>query len=117
LQPHKSAYWEFPNIDNWEDFSDSVEELCELNAQAAELHKKGIHLISTDEKTGIQALERANPTMRMKVGNCEKQEFNYIRHGIQVLIGNLEIATGKSICPTPSPRGRYSNRKGFCKSH
>jgi putative transposase len=95
LQPHKSAYQEFPNIYNWEDFSDSVGELCELNAQAAELYKKGIHLISTDKKTEIRALERANPTMRMKVGNCEKQEFNYIRHGTQVLIGNLEIATGK----------------------
>jgi transposase len=76
-----------------------VEELCELNAQAPELHKQGIHLISIDEKTGIQALERANPTMPMKAGNSEKQEFNYIRHGTQVLIGNLEIATGKSIVP------------------
>ena len=75
-------------------------ELCDLNATVSKLHEQGIHLVSTDEKIGIQALERANPTMPMKMGHCEKQEFNYIRHGVQVLIGNLEIATGKSICPT-----------------
>jgi len=45
-------------------------------------------------------LERENPTMPMTKGNCEKREFNYERHGTQVLIANLEIATGKSITPT-----------------
>ncbi|MFK7948121.1 MAG: transposase [Saprospiraceae bacterium] len=71
-----------------------------MNGQATALHAQGIHVISTDEKTGIQALERQHPTMPMKIGQVEKREFNYIRHGTQVLIGNLEIATGKSIAPT-----------------
>jgi len=100
LCPHKSKYWEYPNIDHWEEFEQQVEELCQLNGQAVELHQQGIHVVSTDEKTGIQALEREHPSMPMKVGRIESREFNYIRHGTQVLIGNLEIATGKSICPT-----------------
>jgi len=100
LQPHRVEYWEHPNIDDWEEFESSVEELCALNSQAEELHEKGVHLISTDEKTGIQALERLAPTMPMQKKRCEKQEFNYKRHGTQALIANLEIATGKSICPT-----------------
>jgi putative transposase len=48
----------------------------------------------------MQALERENPTMPMTKGNCEKREFNYERHGTQVLIANLEIATGQCIAPT-----------------
>ncbi len=74
--------------------------MCDINAKALELYEQGIHVISTDEKTGIQALEKQHPTMPMKVGQIERREFNYIRHGTQVLIGNLEIATGKSITPT-----------------
>lgn len=100
MRPHKSSYWEYPNISDWNDFEVQVTELCIVNSQACELKLQGINVISTDEKTGIQALERQYPTMPMKVGQAEKREFNYIRHGTQVLIGNLEIATGKSIAPT-----------------
>jgi len=37
--------------------------------------------MSTDEKTGIQALERKHPTRSMKPGLVERREFDYIRHG------------------------------------
>jgi hypothetical protein len=47
------------------------------------LHAQGIHLISTDEKPGIQALERKYPTKPMKPGLLERVEFEYIRHGTQ----------------------------------
>lgn len=71
--------------------------------QAQTLSEKGIHLVSTDEMTGIQALERAARTLPMKPGHIEYQEFEYIRHGTVSLIANLEIATGKAIAPTISP--------------
>lgn len=64
-------------------------------SEAAELSSQGIHLISTDEKTGIQALQRDGTTLAAEPGRVEKREFNYIRHGTQVLLANLEIATGK----------------------
>jgi hypothetical protein len=35
--------------------------ICTLYHQAQERHERGIHLVSTDEKTGIQALERNHP--------------------------------------------------------
>jgi transposase len=66
----------------------------------AELHEQGVHVISTDEKTGIQALERLHPTRPMEPGKPEAQEFEYIRHGTQALIGNFEVATGQVISPT-----------------
>jgi len=35
-----------------------------------------------------------------KAGKVERREFNYIRHGTQVLTGNIHLATGKLITPT-----------------
>ncbi len=49
--------------------------------------------------TGIQALERKHPTQPMKPGQVERREFEYIRHGTQTLIANLEVATGQ-VSPT-----------------
>ena len=76
--------------------------MCELYAQAPELHESGVHVVSTDEKTGIQALERAAPTLPMQPGQVELREFEYERHGTQCLIANLEIATGRIIAPSIS---------------
>jgi len=56
--------------------------------------------MSTDEKTGIQALEREHPTLPMKPGLVERREFEYIRHGTQALIANFEVATGKLVSPS-----------------
>lgn len=67
---------------------------------AQELLAKNIHLVSTDEMTGIQALERLNPKKLAKPGDVEKQEFEYIRHGTQTLIANWHIGQGKIIQPT-----------------
>jgi hypothetical protein len=68
--------------------------------EAPTLLSQGTHVVSCDEKTGIQALERLHPTLPMKPGFVERREFEYIRHGTQCLIGNLEVATGKMIAPT-----------------
>jgi hypothetical protein len=65
-----------------------------------ELHQKGVHIVSTDEKTGIQALERVAPTLPMRPTQVERQEFEYFRHGTQCLIANLEVATGQIIAPS-----------------
>ena len=50
--------------------------------------------ISVDEMTGIQALERAAPSLPMKPGHVERREFEYIRHGTQALIAAFDVATG-----------------------
>jgi len=71
-----------------------------LYAAAPELHQRGVHILSTDEKTGIQALERKHPTRPMKPGLVERREFEYSRHGTQVLIANFEVATGNLVTPS-----------------
>jgi len=59
--------------------------------------------VCVDEKTGIQALEPAAPTKPTRLGQIEKREAEYIRHGTQTLIGNFEVATGAVIAPTVQP--------------
>jgi transposase len=81
-------------------FREDVRTVCKLYHQAAELHAQGVHVISTDEKTGIQALERLHPTRPMAPGKPEAQEFEYVRHGTQALIANFEVATGRIVSPT-----------------
>jgi transposase len=54
-----------------------------------------VRTISIDEMTGIQALERAAPSLPMKPGKVERREFEYIRHGTQTLIAAFDVATGK----------------------
>ena len=75
-----------------------MKQICQIYSQAKELHEKGVKIISTDEKTGIQAIERK--IIPMKPGMVEKQESEYIRHGTKCLISNLEVATGKIIAPS-----------------
>ncbi len=57
-------------------------------------------MVSTDEMTGIQALERTYPSHPMKPKRVERIEFEYIRHGTVTLIGNWHIAKGQLIAPT-----------------
>ena len=44
--------------------------------------------------TGVQALERMAPTLPMKTAQCERREFEYLRHGTQTLIAAFDVATG-----------------------
>jgi hypothetical protein len=74
--------------------------VCEVYHQAPALHEQGVHVVSTDEKTGMQALERLHPTRSTKPGLIERWEFEYIRHGTLALIANFEVATGKVIAPS-----------------
>jgi len=63
-----------------------------------------VHLVSSDEKTGIQATERKHPTKPMKPGHVALREFEYIRHGTQALIASFEVATGQIIASSVGPR-------------
>jgi transposase len=59
--------------------------------------------VSTDEKAGIPAHERAHPTRPMQLGLVERVELAYIRHGTQTLIANFEVATGPVLAPSVGP--------------
>ena len=100
LKPHRSRYWLNANPEDPAAFDAQVRTVCSLYLQARVLHAAGVHLMSTDEKTGIQALERKAATLPMRPGLVERREFEYIRHGTQCLIVNFEVATGRIVVPT-----------------
>ena len=79
-------------------FREQVKYICSLHLKAKELLAQDIHLVSTDEMTGIQALERAYPAQPMKLGRVECIEFEYIRHGVVALIANWYIALPSLAC-------------------
>lgn len=88
------------NYDDPETFNQQINEVCDVYAMAPSAHENGVHIVSTDEMTGIQALERLHPSLPMKPGKPERPEFEYIRHGTQTLIANFEVATGMVITPS-----------------
>lgn len=59
--------------------------------------------MSTDEKTGLQALERLHATKPVRPGLVERVEFEYIRHGTLSLIANFGVVTGKVVSPSIGP--------------
>jgi transposase len=103
LKPHQSRYWLNAHPEDPAAFGAQVRTVCSLYLQARVLHAAGVHLMSTDEKTGIQALERKAPTLPMRPGLVERREFEYIRHGTRCLIVNFEVATGRIVAPMVGP--------------
>jgi hypothetical protein len=84
-------------------FGRQVAEVCGLYEQAGRLAEQGVHLVSTDEKTGMQALERLHPDMPMGPGRVQRREYEYQRHGTLCLTANLEVCCGWVIAPTLGP--------------
>lgn len=83
-----------------EQFDEKVEDINDLYHQAPGLTKKGERVMSIDELTGVQALQRKHPGLPMAPGKVERQEFEYIRHGTQSFIINLDVATGHVVAPS-----------------
>jgi transposase len=78
-------------------------DLTTLYAQAPALVEAGERALSTDEMTGIQALERQYPTRLMEPGQEERREFEYLRRGTVTLIANFDIAQGTVVAPSLGP--------------
>ncbi len=97
LQPHKIKYWLNPQIDDQDEYDQQAKAVCDCYLQAQELRSEGTHVISTDEKTGIQALERIRKSKPMKPGEPERIEFEYRRHGTLCLIPSFDVASGRIV--------------------
>lgn len=103
MQPHRSRYWLNANPEDPAVFATQVAAVCDLYEQAPALAEQGIHVVSTDEKTGMQALERVHADIPMGPGRIQGREYEYIRRGTLCLTANLEIWCGWIIAPTLGP--------------
>ena len=52
-------------------------------------------VLSVDEKTSIQALQRTQPPLPLRAGRAVRHTHDYRRHGVLDLFAALEVATGK----------------------
>ena len=90
LRPHRVRQWlHSPDPQ----FRQKVNEICALYRRAP----KGSVVLSIDEKTGIQAIERKHADREPQPGRARRREFEYIRHGTQALIAALDVHTGRVI--------------------
>jgi len=64
---------------------------------------RGERTMSTDEMTGVQALERCAPTLPTRPGQVERREYEYIRHGTVSFMVNFDVATGRIVAPSCGP--------------
>ncbi|MBV8611791.1 MAG: IS630 family transposase [Singulisphaera sp.] len=104
LQPHKKRYWLNTTETDPRAFQEQARAVCDTYREAPALAKgHRTHTISTDEMTGIQALERNAPHRPMTSERCERIEFESTRHGTLTLIGNFCVTTGELIAPTIGP--------------
>ena len=54
-------------------------------------------VLSVDEKSGTQALDRTQPVLPMTPGQAERGTHDYVRNGTTSLFAALDVATGKVI--------------------
>ena len=59
--------------------------------------------MSTDELTGVQALECKHPGLPMAPSKVERREFEYIRHGTRSFIISRDVASGQIVEPLCGP--------------
>ena len=103
IRPHRSQYWLNPKITDKAQHDLEVRAVCDVYATAAALVAEGVRVVSCDEKTSIQALERAAPTKPTRPGLIERREFEYVRHATSCLIASFDVVTGKIVVPPLGP--------------
>jgi transposase len=94
-------YWLTPPVD--EQREASIGAICQLYEQAPALAKQGERTMSTDELSGVQALERKHPALPLAPGKVERREFEYIRHGTRAFIVSRDVVTGQMVAPHAGP--------------
>jgi transposase len=101
LKPHLVRCWLNSACD--ERFRTQVIDVCQVYHDAPHLAEQFVRVLSTDEMTGVQALERKYPTLTMTPGQAARREAEYIRHGTQCFIVSRDVATGGVVAPSCGP--------------
>jgi transposase len=100
VQPHRKKMWLNTTEKDPQKFQAEVENVCRTYLEAPAKAAAGVHTVSVDEATSLQALERNAPDKPAQPDSVPKQEFEYTRHGTTTLTAGLDVVTGKIVCPT-----------------
>jgi transposase len=90
LKPHLTRTFK---LSRDPDFSDKVADVVGLYLNPPD---KAL-VLSVDEKSQIQALDRTQPGLPMKKGRAGTMTHDYKRHGVTTLFAALDVASGKVI--------------------
>ena len=78
-------------------------DICALYQEAPTRAERGERIVSTDELTGVQALERKHSGLPLAPGRVERREFEYLRHGTRAFILSRDVLSGQVVAPTGGP--------------
>ena len=88
LKPHRIRSFK---ISNDPDFAEKVIDVVGLYMDPPE----NALVLSVDEKTQIQALDRTQPMLQLKPGQIERRTHDYKRHGTASLFAAFDVASGE----------------------
>jgi transposase len=58
---------------------------------------EGAIVLSVDEKSGVQALDRVQPMLPLDFGKTAQRTHEYVRHGTTNLFGSINVGTGEVV--------------------
>jgi transposase len=90
LKPHRQGTFK---VSRDPDFAAKVVDIVGLYLDPP----TGAVVLSVDEKTQVQALQRTQPLLPLTFGRTEKRTHDYVRHGTTNLFAALDTLTGKVI--------------------
>lgn len=90
LQPHRTDTFKLSKDPL---FIEKVRDIVGLYLQPPERAL----VLSVDEKTQIQALDRSAPVLPLRPGQVERRTHDYKRHGTTTLFAALDVRTGRVI--------------------
>lgn len=98
LRPDRVKGWCFTTEKDEQLFQAQVEAVCDTYLSACENYQQeGVHTVSVDECTGIQANEKCAPTLSPKPEKAGKEETQYTRHGSLCLLAAWHVVLGQVI--------------------
>ena len=107
LKPHLVRSFK---VSNDPDFAEKVEDIVGLYLDPPERAL----VLSIDEKSQIQALDRTQPGLPMKKGRAGTMTHDYKRNGTTTLFAALDVASG-TVIGECKPRHRAAEFLGFLK--
>jgi len=88
LRPHRSETFKYSNDPQL------IEKVVDVVGLYLDPPERAI-VLSVDEKTQVQALDRTQPMLPLRPGLPERRTHDYQRHGTTNLFAALDVATGK----------------------
>ena len=87
LKPHRIENFKISEDPN---FADKVRDVVGLYLDPPD----NAVVLSVDEKTQIQALDRMQPMLPLRPGQVKRRTHDYVRHGTRSLYAAFDVATG-----------------------